>query len=192
MKHYKNTYLNLAFIGLTIVTTANLHAQEKFQVLSGDITFSSNAPLELIQASSEAIKGIIDPATRKFAFIVTMSSFKGFNSELQREHFNENYLETDKYYEATFTGELQGDTFDLSKDGVYKVLAKGAFIVHGKKQARTIPGIIRIAEGKVFVESDFKVLQADHDIEIPKVVNQKIATEIYVKLALTMTEKAGK
>ncbi|MCI0752016.1 MAG: hypothetical protein L0Y35_09270, partial [Flammeovirgaceae bacterium] len=154
---YRKTFITFSLVIIASMPT-RLYAQNKFEVVSGNISFSSNAPLELIQASSESIKGIVDPATRKFAFIVKMSSFKGFNSELQREHFNENYLETDKYYDATFTGELQGDSFDFSKDGIYKVLAKGAFIVHGKKQARTIPGIIRIAEGRLSIESDFKVL----------------------------------
>jgi hypothetical protein len=162
--------------------------QKRYEVTTGNIDFTSNAPLELINASSEKVKGIVDARTKQFAFIVSNGSFKGFNSELQRQHFNEKYMESDKYYESTFTGVLQ-DSVNFNVDGVYKVRAKGTLVIHGKKQPRTIPGTITVSKGQTTVESEFKVLLADHDIEIPKVVNQKIATEITVKLKFALQPK---
>jgi polyisoprenoid-binding protein YceI len=161
---------------------------KRYEVANGNIDFTSNAPLELINASSEKVKGVVDAQTKQFAFIVSNGSFKGFNSELQRQHFNEKYMETEKYYESTFTGILQ-DSVNFNVDGVYKVRAKGTLVIHGKKQPRTISGTITIIKGVPVVESEFKVLLADHDIEIPKVVNQKIATEITVKLKFTLQPK---
>src|SRR5579859_1595395 len=90
-------------------------AQKKFTADDGEVSFTSNAKLELINASSKRVKGIIDPTTNNFAFVVTIQSFEGFNSNLQREHFNEKYMETDKFYDATFSGKII-EAVDFSKD----------------------------------------------------------------------------
>jgi hypothetical protein len=165
--------------------------QQRFEVVDGNIDFTSNAKLELINASSEKVKGIIDPKTLQFAFIVSNGSFQGFNSELQRQHFNEKYMESDKFYESTFTGVFL-DSVNFNVDGDYTVRARGSLIIHGKKQPRTIPGKIIVSKGNVTIDSEFKVALADHDIEIPKVLNQKIATEINVKLKFNLVLKAKK
>lgn len=175
-------------ISLSLISI-HLMGQSRFEVVDGHIDFTSDAPLELIEANSDKAQGIIDPKTLQFAFIVSTSSFKGFNSELQRQHFNEKYMESDKYYQSSFSGTLEG-TVDFKKDGVYNVKANGNLLIHGKKQPRTIPGTVTIKDGKLEVDSEFKVLLADHSIAIPKVVNQKVATEIYVKLNFKMEPKS--
>src|SRR5579859_2099899 len=123
-----------------------VHAQRKFTSDVGEVSFTSNAKLELINASSKKVKGIVDPASGQFAFVVTIQSFEGFNSNLQREHFNEKYMETDKYYDATFAGKII-EAVDFSKDGTYEVRAKGNLVIHGKKQVRIIPSEIQIEKG---------------------------------------------
>jgi hypothetical protein len=178
-------------LGILLCISLYSQAQSRFEVVDGKIDFTSDAPLELIQAKSDKAQGIIEPKTLQFAFIVGTSSFKGFNSELQRQHFNEKYMETDKYYQSSFSGTIQ-EPIDFKKDGTYKVNAKGTLLIHGKKQPRTIPATVTVKAGKLEIDSDFKVLLADHDIAVPKVVNQKVATEIYVKLKFLMEEKEKK
>jgi hypothetical protein len=176
---------------IVLVVSIQLQAQTRFEVINGKIDFTSDAPLELIEANSDKAQGIIDPKTMQFAFIVSTSSFKGFNSELQRQHFNEKYLESDKYYQSSFSGTIEGEV-DFKKDGVYNVKANGNLLIHGKKQTRVLPGTITIKDGKIEVDSEFKVLLADHNIAIPKVVNQKVATEIYVKLKFNLEQQDKK
>src|SRR5579864_3495440 len=108
-----------------------------------------------------------------------------FKGELQRQHFNERYMETDKYFEATFSGKII-EEIDFSKVGTYEVRAKGNLIIHGKKQTRIIKSKIIVDNGIITIESDFVVPLADHDISIPQIVSEKIATEIKVKLTATM------
>ena len=175
-------------IGLLLFFSLSIHAQKKFTSDNGEVSFTSNAKLELINASSKNIKGIIDPANGNFAFVVTIQSFEGFNSSLQREHFNEKYMETEKYYDATFSGKIV-ETVDFTKDGTYDVRAKGNLVIHGKKQARIIPSKIQIEKGVLKVSSNFTIPLADHDIKIPQIVTEKIATEIIVKLNIAMTQK---
>jgi len=126
--------------------------------------------------------------TGNFAFVVTIQSFQGFNSNLQREHFNEKYMETDKFYDATFSGKII-EAVDFKKDGVYDVRAKGNLVIHGKKQARIIPGKIQIGKGVLKIDSNFTIPLTDHDIKVPQVVTEKIATEIFVKISVALTQK---
>ena len=162
-----------------IFCSLQLQAQKKFSAENGEINFVSNAELELIQASSKQLKGIIDPATNQFAFSVMVQSFKGFNSDLQREHFNEKYMESEKYPRVSFTGKII-EQVDFMTDGTYEVRAKGDLDIHGQKQTRIIKSKIKINHGVLSIETDFKVPLAEHNISIPRIVNQKIATEIEV------------
>ena len=158
-----------------------LYAQEKIRIEKGKINFTSNAPLELIKASSSQIKGLIDPATSQFAFVLKIQSFKGFNGGLQQEHFNEKYMESDKYPTASFEGKII-EQVKFTENGVYEVRAKGTLTIHGKPQTRIIKCKLVIKDGVVSVETDFKIPLADHNITIPRIVSEKIATVIDVNL----------
>lgn len=171
-----------------IFCSIQLEAQKKFSTGDGKINFVSKAELELIKASSNKLKGVIDPATNQFAFSVVVPSFLGFNSELQREHFNEKYMESEKYPQVTFTGKII-EQMDFSINGIYDVRAKGDLEIHGQKQTRIIRSTLTIENGILSLKSDFKVPLADHNIAIPRIVNQKIATEIDVHVEAVMRSK---
>lgn len=162
--------------------------QEKYSVLNGDINFTSNAELELIKASSDKVQGLIDPATNQFAFTVDIKTFLGFNSELQREHFNEKYMESELFPKARFSGKII-EQIDFSANQTYEVRAKGDLEIHGQKQTRIIKSKITIQNGVVKIESHFIVPLADHNISIPNIVSQKIATEIQVDFKASMTSQ---
>ena len=141
--------------------------------------FRSEAPLEVIKADSTRMLGMIDAQKREFAFKVLIRTFEGFNSPLQQIHFNENYLETDKYPEATFAGKII-EPVDFLKPGKFTIRAKGILKIHGVEQERIIKSEVTVTEGKIQLVSDFTVLLADHNIRIPRIVHEKIATEIKV------------
>lgn len=110
-----------------------------------------------------------------------MESFDGFNSGLQKEHFNENYIESSKFPEATFNGKIIEDA-DLTKDGSYTIRAKGNFTIHGVSQERIIKSAVTVRNGKMNLQSAFSVLLEDHNIPIPKVVKDKLSSEISVQV----------
>jgi hypothetical protein len=176
-----------ALIYLTVILAAGFtcEAQKKFNMERGGINFASKAQLELIKASSDKVQGLIDPATYQFAFAVDVSTFKGFNSELQREHFNEKYMESEKYPKAKFSGKII-EPIDFTADNTYEVRAKGELEIHGQRQTRIIKSKIVVKNGQLNIESFFTVPLADHNISIPNIVSQKIATEIEVEFNATM------
>lgn len=152
-----------------------------YNISKGSIVFSSDAPLELIRAESNELKGLINSDKKEFLFSVNVRSFKGFNSGFQKEHFNENYLESDKYPTATFAGKIIEDV-DFTRNNVMTVRAKGVLTVHGVPKERIIKSDMTIKNGSIFIKSNFTVLLADHNIPIPKVVHEKLASEIKVEV----------
>ncbi len=162
------------------------------QVLScrdGLTKFTSEAPLELIKAQSDKTIGVLDCATRNVAFAIDIDTFEGFNSGLQKEHFRENYMETEKYPRATFKGKIIEEV-DFNTDGTSTIRAKGVFTVHGAAKERIINVKIVKTGNIVKVSSDFEVPLEDHNIKIPKVVNQKIASVILVEVQATLKPKS--
>ena len=173
---------------IQIIALGSCHelcAQKKYSTQSAALDFISEAELELIKAASGDTRGLIDPTTNQFAFSVDVKSFKGFNSALQREHFNEKYMESDKFPKASFSGKII-EHVDFSKDGAYDIRAKGDLDIHGIKQTRIIKGKITIHNGSLLVNAKFTVPLSDHNISIPTIVSQKIATEIQVQFEASM------
>jgi hypothetical protein len=169
--------VSIAFI--LCLLAAQAFSQKRYSLNNGLIKFTSNAELELISASSDKVQGLLDPQTSQFAFTVDIKTFKGFNSELQREHFNEKYMESERYPKAKFSGKII-EQIEFDKDGTYDVRAKGDLEIRGVKQTRIIKARISVKGENVAVESHFMVPLEEHNIAIPTIVRQKIATEIKV------------
>jgi hypothetical protein len=159
-----------------------------YQANNGAASFRSDAPLELITADSRELKGRFDISKKTFAFVIRIASFNGFNSPLQKEHFNENYMETDKFPTATFGGKVIED-IDLKTDGTYTVRAKGNLQIHGVVQERIIKSVLVVKNGVISIKSNFTVLLSDHNIPIPKVVHEKLASEIKIEINADLTTK---
>lgn len=148
---------------------------------NGRVEFISNAPLEIIQASSEELTGIINTTEKTFAFKIPIQSFEGFNSPLQQTHFFENYLEVESFSVATYSGKII-ESIDLKQDGNFQLRAKGKLEIHGVAKERIIKINWQKKGDQLKVTSSFSVPLDDHDILIPSIVSQKIMDEIQVNV----------
>ncbi len=178
----KSVVFKVAIV-LVVFSTGVLFANvsQVYAVKSSKVKFKSVAELELITAESTALIGLVDPNTKNFAFSVSNKSFDGFNSALQKEHFNDNYLESDKYPNTTFTGRIIDD-IDFKKYGIYTIRVKGMFKIKGITREELIKGTIEVSSGGIKLNSAFSVLLSDYEIRIPRIVNQKIAPEIQISI----------
>lgn len=148
---------------------------------NGQVDFMSDAPLEIIRAHSDEVIGAIDKSKNSFAFGLHIQSFKGFNSDLQREHFHENYMETERYPVASFSGKFI-DPVDFNTNGIYPVRAKGNLQIHGVDKERIIKGTITVKNNVITINASFIVSLEDHNIKVPRIVYQKIAQQIIVEI----------
>ena len=162
--------------------------QSVYSCTNGEVFFRSEAKLELIDAKSQKLEAIVDFQKKTFEFLIPINSFKGFNAELQREHFLDRYMESDKFPVATFTGKIIEDV-DISKPSEITVRAKGKLTIHGIEQERIIKSKITIQGNVVTVYSVFSVPLKDHKIKVPRVVQEKIANEVLVQVKAILRRK---
>jgi hypothetical protein len=151
---------------------------------NGSVNFISEAPLELIKASNDKLSGALNMNDRSFSFQVPTKAFEGFNSSLQKVHFNEDYMETELFPNSTFKGKIIEEV-DLSIPGDYKIRAKGKLNIHGVELDRIVRCDLRVTDNKINVNATLTVFIADHNISVPSILNQKIATEIKVDIQFT-------
>lgn len=175
-----------SFILHLILCTSYLYSQN--MEMKGKITFTSTAPQEIITASSNKLTGLLKPDELSFAFIVDINSFDGFNSPLQRVHFNENYMESTKYPKSKFYGRII-DNINIEQVEDEKIRAKGYLEIHGIKKERIIQISLRRRNGVVFFFSDFNLNLSDYKISIPRIVHQKLADQIEVHVEGTIKKQ---
>ncbi|MEO8087704.1 MAG: YceI family protein [Bacteroidota bacterium] len=173
------------FILLSLISTIGVfHSNAQvFTTKSGSATFFSESPLENIEATSNNIQSILNTSTKSIAFIISIRSFK-FEKDLMQEHFNEKYMESDKYPNATFSGKINED-FDLTKDGSYNVTSTGKIAMHGQEKEITTPGVFTVKDGEATMQSNFPLAVSDFKIEIPQLLFHNIADTVAVKVNVT-------
>lgn len=172
-----------------MLTSFSVNGQKSIYIVhKGLVKFVSDAPLEVIKASSTQIRGALDSGKRNFSFLIPSTSFIGFNSPLQQVHFYENYIEAQKYPESRFIGKII-EQVDFNADGDYQVRAKGILTIHGVDQERIIRVKLHINKGDITASSEFSILLKEYNITIPRVVYQKIAEEIKINVNLEMAQQ---
>jgi len=155
---------------------------------SAHVKFYSHAPLEDIEAHSYQMSIALNTQTGEVVAKVLIRTFQ-FEKALMQEHFNENYMESDKYPEATFKGKIQNWSPELLKDGVeQKVNVTGELTIHGVTRNVTLPGTIRYhkEENAIRVFSEFYVVLKEYAISIPKAVVKNIAEKVLVTVDGTL------
>ena len=161
-----------------LVTIPFFTIAQVFKTTSAKIHFFSEAPLENIEAENDKAQSILNTSTGEMGFVVTIRGFK-FEKPLMEEHFNENYMESEKYKTGKFYGKLN-EEIDFTKDGKHEASVTGKLTIHGVEQERTLHGTLEIKGSTIILDSKFIVALKDHKIKIPKVVVQNIAEEVEV------------
>lgn len=171
--------IDLLLGGVIVLLQLNAAAQSYVGKNIKTAIFSST-PVEDIRAVSRSGTAAIVGRTREVVVQVLIKSLE-FDRRLMQEHFNENYMESDKYPQAKFKGSID-QVIDFAKDGNYNVSVTGVLSVHGVDKTRTIPGKLSIKDGIVQIFTEFKVACADHKIKIPTLIVTKVAEVINVKV----------
>lgn len=169
---------------LTIVLLASIvpAAAQKYTAEKAFISFFSDAAIEDITADNTKVTTIFNSSTGDVAFSVPMKEFK-FAKSLMQEHFNEKYIESEKFPKATFQGKVSD--FDASKKGPQQCHAAGKLTIHGVTKDIDVPGTMEVDGKKITMKSKFMVKVADYNITIPQLLFQNIAEEVEVTVDFT-------
>ena len=183
----KKIILLLSFI----ILSSALASAQKYMTKSGTIKFSSDTPMEKIEAVNRQVNSALDFATGNFVFKVLIRGFE-FEKALMQEHFNENYMESEKFPNSTFNGKIVNiKDVNLAKDGVYKVVAEGDLYIHGVTKKVKVNGTLEVKEGKIQGKATFNVAPGDYNITIPKAVIKNISEAIQVDINISLDKLNG-
>ncbi|HEX6333383.1 MAG TPA: YceI family protein [Flavisolibacter sp.] len=173
--------INKVMIAAVLICAATVtQAQDRYFTKSGRIEFFSKAPMEDIEARNKTVAAVLDTKSGALQFSVLMKSFE-FEKALMQEHFNENYVESNKFPKAEFKGSItnNGD-INYAKDGSYTAKVKGKLTIHGVTRDVETTGTIKVASGKIDASSVFNILLSDYNISIPAIVKDKISNSIKI------------
>ena len=174
---------------LTIFALPHLAIAQKYFTKNGTISFFSKTPLENISADNNQVVSVLNTQNGELNFSLLIRNFH-FKKALMEEHFNENYMESDKLPKATFKGNISDPAkVDFTKDGTYNTTVTGDLTVHGVTHKISAPATITIKNGSVAADSKFMVKPADYNISIPKIVRENIAETIEVTVACAYQNK---
>jgi len=161
---------------------------QKYITKNGHIKFYSETPIETIEAHNRQVNSALDVYTGDFVFKVLMKSFE-FEKALMQEHFNENYVESDKFPNASFIGKVTNlSEVDFSTPGEYAAIVEGTLSIHGVDQKIRETGQFTVAGDVVRGNCKFIVKPADFNIKIPNTVVNNIAEEIEVTVNVSLEE----
>ncbi|MFN5183866.1 MAG: YceI family protein [Bacteroidota bacterium] len=170
----KNITLSLLFIFSGFI----FKGQDLLKGKESTLSFFSTTPLEDISAKNKQVVVVIKPSTGAIQMQAKNLGFT-FERPLMQEHFNENYMESEKYPTSSFSGKIIGSVNYLA-NGVTPVTAKGKLTIHGVTKDVDVKGKITVSNGKITLDAKFPVKVADYGIKVPTIVTKKIAESVDV------------
>ncbi|HUR30903.1 MAG TPA: YceI family protein [Saprospiraceae bacterium] len=164
------------------ILSASLVDAQKYFSKTGSIYFLSEAPIEKIEANNGNAYVVYDASSGSMEWSVLIKGFK-FAKAMMQQHFNENYMDSDKYPKATFKGKVISPSgINFSKDGKYNVDVSGDLTIHGVTKPFRGPGHVTIKEDKRTMDASFVVTIDEFAIQVPKVVRENIAKTVKVSV----------
>ena len=168
-----------------VFSVSQLMAQ-RYITRNAEVYFLSDKDaLEVVEATNNQVGAVVDLSSNDIAFQIQMRAFK-FKIALMEEHFNENYVESEKYPKATFKGTFTNLPADLSKQ--HELLVAGVIDFHGVQKDVEVNVSLQFIEGELVGTSNFVLLCSDFGIKIPKIVSDKLANEIQVTIKAALTK----
>jgi polyisoprenoid-binding protein YceI len=179
--------LVVSAIALCFVLSASA---QKFYTKDAKVNFDATSTTSPEKIAAVNPKGtlVFDAATGKIEAAILVKGFH-FDQALMEEHFNENYMESNKFAKATFAGDVVDfkTAINLTKDGDYTATVKGKLTMHGVTKDVETKGIFTVKGGKITAtKASFKTVLADYKIAIPSLVKDKVAKEAKIDISGTM------
>jgi polyisoprenoid-binding protein YceI len=176
------------YLIVLLFTISSLHAQDKFYTKTGKISFDVTAPKspENVDAVNKAVVCVIDTKTGDLQFSVLMKGFE-FDRALMMEHFNENYVESEKFPKTIFKGTITNNaSINYTKEGTYAAKVKGKMTMHGETKDIEADGKITTKAGKIMISAVFNLSFAEYKISVPQIVSDKVANTAKVSVDCTL------
>lgn len=175
-----------ALFCLVLCSITNLFAQDKKITRTGQVSFEASVPaFEEVKADHKNVTAALNSKTGDIQALILIKGFR-FKVALMEEHFNENYIESDKFPKATFKGKIEGFDYEKLSATGQDLTIKGTIELHGKSKDIVFTAKVKKAKESVELVSSFVLNPDDFDIKIPSIVSKKVSKKVNVKLNFTL------
>jgi hypothetical protein len=169
---------------LMLFASFTSEAQNVFFTKTGHLYFLSHTDAIDIDGNNNQVTSFVNTGNGEIVFQMLIKSFK-FTLATAEEHFNETYMESDKYPKASFKGTVTNlKDINFSTNGTYNAIVKGEMNIHGIARPMEQIGTVTIKDGKIYASSTFKINIDDYNIAVPKIVEDRVAKIVDVKIEL--------
>jgi polyisoprenoid-binding protein YceI len=162
---------------------------------ANSVIFVSEAPIEDFEGVTDRIDGYVywegealvegkEYDNSQLFFEVDLNSLDT-GIGMRNRHMRDNYLETDKYPYATYTGKLEKVTGEA--DGEFLVTSSGVLSIHGIEKPYIFECHIYPDDSSYRIQCEFPVSLPDFDIKVPSLMFLKINEKIELKLDFHVT-----
>lgn len=180
---------HLLFSAAALLAFTGSAFAQKYYTKNGNVSFFSKTSIENIKADNNQVMAVMNTQTGELQFSLLIKSFH-FEKALMEEHFNENYMESNKFPKASFKGIITDlSRVNFTNDGLYTVSVAGDMTLHGITKKITTTGTITVKGGKPSASSKFIIKLADYNIAVPGVVKDNIAESIEVSMNAGFDQK---
>jgi polyisoprenoid-binding protein YceI len=171
---------NMLIVTLFCLATSLCFAQGRYFTRTGKIEISSKATMEDIDARNKTVTAVVDSKSGALQFSVQMKGFE-FEKSLMQQHFNDDYVESDKYPKGEFKGTITNNsTIKYNINGHYTAKVKGTLTIHGVTKNVETTGTIDVNGGKLDTKAVFNILLSDYKVKIPAMVKDKVSNSIKI------------
>jgi len=180
--------MNKKIITLLFVLYSVFSFSQKYISRNGSVQFNASTPLETIIPINNYVSSVFNSENGEIVFQMNMISFK-FKKALMETHFNEKYVESEKYPKSTFTGKIKDWNSNLLDGENHNVIAVGTITIHGIEKEIEVKGSIQKNNKNITIHSDFELIISDFEIKISKLVRDKISKKVQVKVNINLKQK---
>jgi polyisoprenoid-binding protein YceI len=173
----------IVFAGLLFILLP-VYAQ-KYYTSAATISFVSDAPVEKIESVNKQVTCLLNTATNDVAFKVIMKSFQ-FEKQGIYDHFNKDYVHSDKFPNASFQGKING-AVNYTKNGTYNVSVSGKLTIHGVTKEVTQNGSVTVTNEKITLKSKFSIQLSDYNVIVPNDFIKKISNKVDLSVDAVLT-----
>lgn len=178
------TMKKLLFVSVALLIAGTTFSQ-KMMTRTGELKFDATVPgaMDEVIGTNKTVSAIFDKSSGELVVLSLVKSFK-FKSPLMEEHFNENYMESDKLPKASFKGKLSN--YD-GKTGSYDL--DGDLTIHGVTNKIKTKVTVATAGSGLSISGNIVVKLSDYKLDVPALAKKTLAETAKISIRLGLENK---
>ena len=153
----------LFLVFCSVILLTNAYTQKTFKAENGKISFISSRNSDVSAVNDKVTVTLNLSGNINFNLLIRDFKFEMVEME---DHFNDKYMETDKYPTASFKGRIMDvKRINFTRPGSYKVRVQGDLTIHNVTKKVIVAGTLKVDKNIIGLQSKFSINIEDYKID---------------------------